>query len=168
MPGTRSLRSVAYDSKKHQTKVFELLTAWAAVQGPVDIKNAFYSFTRMPQLTTIVESDDETLYAAFYADFQNTQFPHFLQLHAVASKEGWWRKADQLHFLKEYVQDAFNMGFHKVEIECSVASRLAVRLAILAGFKEEGTRRKRWVAHNGVYDIKLFGLFKEEWHNGQA
>jgi [ribosomal protein S5]-alanine N-acetyltransferase len=46
-------------------------------------------------------------------------------------------------------------GFHRIELEHSTANRASCRVAVKAGFEEEGVRRGAWLHADGWHDVHL-------------
>jgi RimJ/RimL family protein N-acetyltransferase len=56
----------------------------------------------------------------------------------------------------------FELGFHRVQLECYGFNERAIRHAERAGFVREGVRRKAYWRHGAWVDGVLFGLIRED------
>ena len=57
----------------------------------------------------------------------------------------------------------FELGYHRLELECYAFNERAIRHAERAGFLREGVKRKAYWRHGEWVDGVLFGLVREEW-----
>ncbi|MCX4821020.1 GNAT family N-acetyltransferase [Streptomyces sp. NBC_01142] len=53
-------------------------------------------------------------------------------------------------------------GFHRIELEHSTANRPSCRVAIKAGFEEEGIRRRAWLHADGWHDVHLHARIRQD------
>ena len=56
----------------------------------------------------------------------------------------------------------FDLGFHRLQLECYGFNERAIRHAERAGFVREGVRRKAYWRHGGWVDGIIFGLLPED------
>jgi RimJ/RimL family protein N-acetyltransferase len=56
----------------------------------------------------------------------------------------------------------FDLGFHRLELECYGFNERAIRHAERAGFVREGVKRKAYERHGEWVDGVLFGLVRED------
>jgi RimJ/RimL family protein N-acetyltransferase len=70
------------------------------------------------------------------------------------------RVADEAaRLLQEHL---FELGFHRLELECYAFNERAIRHAERAGFVREGVKRKAYRRHGEWVDGVLFGLVRED------
>lgn len=53
-------------------------------------------------------------------------------------------------------------GFHRIELEHSTANRASCRVAVKAGFEEEGVRRGAWLHADGWHDVHLHARIRQD------
>jgi len=56
----------------------------------------------------------------------------------------------------------FDLGFHRLQLECSGFNDRAIRHAERAGFVREGVKRKAYQRHGEWVDGVMFGLIRED------
>jgi len=56
-----------------------------------------------------------------------------------------------------------HLALRRLEAEVNPANAASAQVLLDVGFTLEGTLRKRWVAKDGAYDTKFFGLLAQEW-----
>jgi RimJ/RimL family protein N-acetyltransferase len=56
----------------------------------------------------------------------------------------------------------FDLGYHRVQLECYGFNERAIRHARRAGFREEGVKRRAYWRHGEWADGVLFGLVRED------
>jgi RimJ/RimL family protein N-acetyltransferase len=56
----------------------------------------------------------------------------------------------------------FDLGFHRLQLECYGFNERAIRHAERAGFVREGVKRKAYLRHGEWVDGIMFGLLKED------
>src|SRR6476619_6183414 len=56
----------------------------------------------------------------------------------------------------------YDLGFHRLQLECYGFNVRAIRHAERAGFVREGTKRKAYLRHGEWVDGIMFGLLKED------
>ena len=56
----------------------------------------------------------------------------------------------------------FELGYHRLELECYGFNERAIRHAERSGFVREGVKRKAYWTHGGWADGVLFGLVRED------
>ncbi|WP_434587489.1 GNAT family N-acetyltransferase [Streptomyces sp. A5-4] len=52
-------------------------------------------------------------------------------------------------------------GFHRIELEHSTANEASCRVAVKAGFEEEGVRRSAWLHADGRHDVHLHARLRQ-------
>ena len=60
----------------------------------------------------------------------------------------------------------FELGYHRLELECYAFNDRAIRHAERAGYVREGTKRKAYRRHGEWVDGVLFGLVREDLEEG--
>jgi RimJ/RimL family protein N-acetyltransferase len=56
----------------------------------------------------------------------------------------------------------FDLGFHRLQLECYAFNERAIRHAERSGFVREGVKRKAYHRHGEWVDGVLFGLVRED------
>ena len=56
----------------------------------------------------------------------------------------------------------FDLGFHRLQLECYGFNERAIRHAERAGFVREGVKRRAYLRHGEWVDGIMFGLLKED------
>jgi RimJ/RimL family protein N-acetyltransferase len=60
-------------------------------------------------------------------------------------------------------RELFELGYHRLELECYAFNERAIRHAERVGFRREGVKRKAYWRHGAWVDGVLFGLVREDW-----
>jgi RimJ/RimL family protein N-acetyltransferase len=53
-------------------------------------------------------------------------------------------------------------GFHRIELEHSTANQASCRVAVKAGFTQEGVRRGAWLHADGWHDVHLHARIRQD------
>jgi RimJ/RimL family protein N-acetyltransferase len=62
----------------------------------------------------------------------------------------------------------FDLGYHRLELECYAFNERAIRHAERAGYVREGTKRKAYRRHGEWVDGVLFGLLREDLEEAES
>jgi ribosomal-protein-alanine N-acetyltransferase len=62
----------------------------------------------------------------------------------------------------------FDLGYHRLQLECYAFNERAIRHAERAGFVREGVKRKAYWRHGGWVDGIIFGLLREDLEEPEA
>ena len=66
--------------------------------------------------------------------------------------------------LKLFLKKAFEeWGYHRLYLKCAARNERAVKLYESAGFVHEGTLRAHMMTSEGLTDVKLYGMLREDW-----
>jgi RimJ/RimL family protein N-acetyltransferase len=62
----------------------------------------------------------------------------------------------------------YDLGLHRLQLECYGFNEPAIRHAERAGFVREGVKRKAYLRHGEWVDGIMFGLLKEDLERGES
>ncbi len=75
-----------------------------------------------------------------------------------------WGQGLMHEALVALISHAFGaLGLRRLEAEVNPLNAASCRLLERLGFRNEGLLRQRWVAKGAAYDIRFYGLLREEW-----
>jgi [ribosomal protein S5]-alanine N-acetyltransferase len=85
------------------------------------------------------------------------------ELGYVLGRQSWGRGL--MHeALAALISHAFGtLGLRRLEAEVNPQNAASCRLLERLGFRNEGLLRQRWVAKGAAYDIRFYGLLRDEW-----
>jgi [ribosomal protein S5]-alanine N-acetyltransferase len=80
-----------------------------------------------------------------------------------------WGRGLMHEALAALIAHAFGaLGLRRLEAEVNPLNAASCRLLERLGFRNEGLLRQRWVAKGAAYDIRFYGLLRDEWPSPPA
>ena len=97
-------------------------------------------------------------------DLVNVDSRHQCGVFGYCLSADYWNKGIASEALKEMLRYLFVEGdFHRIEASHLIENPASGKVMIKCGMKEEGTRRKKFLGHDGEFhDLVIYGILKEE------